>query len=156
MPARRMFSPLTRALPPRRAGREQVTLSRSRALLTRLFPVALLGLGVAVTGCASKTSARLQEQKAYEEGKQSILREQTQQNEPVVFFRGDVRNQRVPWREGLTLAEALLAAQYTWAWDPRVITVTRNGQTHSINPKALLRGGDNPLLEPGDAVEVRH
>ena len=127
------------------------------------FPLSVLGFvtllvfGVTVGGggCVSKGQARRQEQRAFEQGKETVLRQQVP-GEPSVLFQGDVRNQRVPWREGITLAEALLAAQYTWGWDPRTITVTRNGQVHAINPKALLRGADNPLLEPGDLVEVRH
>ena len=53
-------------------------------------------------------------------------------------------------------AEALMTAQYTWNWDPRQVTLTRHAQTQAINPKRLLRGQENPVLEPGDVVEVRH
>ena len=62
----------------------------------------------------------------------------------------------VPWTEGLTLAQALVAAQYTFNWDPHTITVTRQGEVHPVNARRLLRGQDDPLLEPGDVVEVRH
>jgi hypothetical protein len=116
--------------------------------------VVLLVMGLA--GCASRPTVKQQREQAFEEGRQKALQEQTKDQAPVVLFRGDVRNTRVPWREGLTLAEALVTAQYTWTWDPRLVTVTRQGETHSINPKRLMRGQDNPELEPGDLVEVRH
>ena len=65
-----------------------------------------------------------------------------------------VRNPRVPWTEGLTLARALLAAEYTGTLDPTRIRITRQGQSYTVDVKHLLRGQDDPLLEPGDLVEV--
>ena len=120
-----------------------------------IHPWFILLLVLSVTGCASRSNAKLKAQKAYLEGQQQALAEQ-QAREPAVWFRGDVRHQRVPWTEGLTLAQALLAAQYTWNWDPHIITVTRHGEAYKVNPKRLLRGEEDPLLEPGDVVEVRH
>lgn len=95
------------------------------------------------------------EQRAFAAGRQQALLEQQQKNEPVIWFRGEVRQARVPWVEGITLAEALATAQYTGNRDPRLITVTRAGQAYSIRPNLLLRGEDNPALEPGDIVELR-
>ena len=116
---------------------------------------AILLLAVAVTGCASKPKSQRAQEKAFMDGQQRMLIEQ-EQKEPAVWFRGDVRRQRVPWTEGLTLAEALASAQYVGSWDPHLITVTRAGELYSVNPKRLIRGQDNPVLEPGDIVEVRH
>jgi len=116
-------------------------------------------LAVVAGGCVSSKTAKQDQLKAYEKGRQKAMEEQARNAEaqqPAVFFQGDVRNPRVPWREGLTLAEALLAAQYTWGWDPRTITVSRDGQKHRVNPKNLLRGQENPVLEAGDVIEVRH
>ena len=107
-----------------------------------------------VLGCAS--NARLREERAFRQGQAQALTEQQQQIQPSVRFQGDVRQTRIPWTEGLTLSQALLTAQYTWSWDPRTITVTRQGQLYSVNPKRLFRGEDNPVLEPDDVVEVRH
>ena len=118
--------------------------------------VCLCLFGFLSTGCVSKSQARLQSEKAFLEGQQKAVTEQQQQQQPVVWFRGDVRNQRIPWTEGLTLTRALLAAQYTWSWDPKVIVVTRAGVPYPVDPKRLLRGLEDPELEPGDLVEVRH
>jgi hypothetical protein len=130
-----------------------------KAAGNRTSPVLLICLcllGSLSSGCVSKSNARLQAEKAFLEGQQKALVEQQQQLQPAVWFRGDIRNQRVPWTEGLTLSRALLAAQYTWSWDPRTITVTRAGELYAVDAKRLLRGLEDPELEPGDVVEVRH
>jgi len=114
-------------------------------------------LALALTGCTTKATARREaERKAFIATQQSAMPPPDNQQQPAVWFRGDVRNQRVPWTEGLTLAQAIIAAHYTWTWDPRFITVTRQGEVYQINPRHLLRGQEDPLLEPGDIVEVRH
>jgi len=118
--------------------------------------VVILMLAVVLTGCATKEAARREaEKKAFIATQQSAMAAQANQ-EPAVWFRGDVRHQRVPWTEGLTLAEALVTAQYTGNWDPHRITLTRQGEIFVINPRRLLRGQDNPELEPGDSIEVHH
>ena len=74
--------------------------------------------------------------------------------EPAVFFRGMVRNPRVLWTEDLTLAQALLDAEWTGALEPTKIRITRQGRNHDVDVRRLLRGVENPLLEPGDVIEV--
>lgn len=115
----------------------------------------LLLAAVLLSGCVSRSKAKLDAQRAYLEARQQLLAEQLEQ-QPAVWFRGDIRNARVPWVEGLSLSQALLTAQYTWHWDPRFITVTRDGEVYSVNPRRLLRGEEDPLLEAGDVIEVRH
>ena len=41
----------------------------------------------------------------------------------------------VPWVEGMNLAQGLIAAQYSAYWDPRTITVTRNGIPYKVDVK---------------------
>jgi hypothetical protein len=118
--------------------------------------VCLLAAGLLGSGCTSRTELRREQLKAYEEGRRRALEAQQQDQSPAVFFRGDVRNNRVPWHEGLTLVEALAVAHYTWNWDPHLIRVTRGGQEFPIEPRRLLRGQENPELEPGDIVDVHH
>lgn len=115
--------------------------------------LSLLSLLLLVGGCASRQDEQL---KAALQQREQQVRTLMEQQQPAVFFQGDIRNPRVPWKEGLTLAEALVTAQYTWNWDPHRITVTRNGEVYPVDPKRLLRGQENPVLEPGDVVEVRH
>jgi hypothetical protein len=73
----------------------------------------------------------------------------------VVFVRGPVRNALVVWTDDLTLAKALVEADYIGQRDPRVITVTRHGQVFRISPRRLLSGLEDPPLEPGDIIEVQ-
>lgn len=117
---------------------------------------AALLAGLTAVGCVSKSAALRQRQQAFQEGREKAVAEQLLEQQPYVVFRGDVQNPRVPWREGLTLAEALLAAHYTWSWDPHVITLTRDGQVYSINPRHFLRGSENPELQTGDLIDVHH
>ena len=120
----------------------------------RFFPSFLVLLLVA-GGCATKSGARREAQRAVFENQQMVAME-LQQREPAVWFKGDIRNPRVVWEEGLTLAQALTTAQYTWDWNPRSITITREGKAYKVNVRRLLHGQDNPDLEPGDVIEVRH
>jgi len=116
----------------------------------------ILLFAVVLSGCTTKATARREaERKAFIATQQSAMPPQENQ-QLIVWFHGDVRNPRIPWTEGLTLAQALLAAQYTFNWDPHIITVTRQGEVHPVNPRRLMRGQEDPLLEPGDVVEVHH
>jgi hypothetical protein len=111
----------------------------------------LIFVALAFSACTTKSGARRDAEAAFQSGQQ--LGQQQQQ--PVVFFRGYVRRLAVPWVEGLTLAQALVQADYTGALDPRLITVTRGGELHRIDVRRLLSGREDPLLEPGDLVEIQ-
>ena len=79
---------------------------------------------------------------------------QMQTGQPAVFVRGDVRNPVVPWSEELTLARAILAAEYVGRTDPHSINVLRGGKSKRFSTLRLLAGEDMDL-EPGDVVEIR-
>jgi hypothetical protein len=74
--------------------------------------------------------------------------------QPLVWIRGDVKNPAVPWNDQLTLARAIVAAEYKGLWDPHVIMIIRQGQTYRVKPRDLLSGRDDPALEPGDTVVI--
>jgi len=114
--------------------------------------VFLAAVVLAIAGCTG--TAKQREAEAFRRGQQQALDAQKLEQEPAVWFRGMVRHPRVPWRENLTLAQALVAAEYTGALDPTRINVIRQGQTYRVDPKRLLRGAEDPLLEPGDVVEI--
>ena len=109
-------------------------------------------LAVLLSGCTTRSSANAQAQAAFAAGQQQATARQAMG--PSVSFRGDVKKSSVPWTEGLTLAQALLAAEYNGLWDPHSILVIRNGERFPVDPKRFLRGQDDPLLEQGDTVEV--
>ena len=114
--------------------------------------VSLLLLLLAASGCTTNSSANARAQAAFAAGQQAGTAQA--QAAPKVSFRGDVKKSSVPWSEELTLARALLAAEYTGLWDPHRIVIIRKGETFKIDPRRLLSGLDDPLLEPGDTVEI--
>jgi hypothetical protein len=102
----------------------------------------------------SKKQAQLQARQAYLAGQAQAARQWQAQQPPEVVVRGPVRNPVVPWTDGLTLAQAIVDADYTGYMNPMLIRVIRNGQlveeTKGID---LLHHHDFPL-EPGDIVDV--
>jgi hypothetical protein len=121
-----------------------------------LAAVVTLLIGLFVGGCVSKSKAQAQAREAFLAGQQQALeRMQAQASGPTVTFIGEVKNRLIPWTADLTLARALIAADYYGAIDPRAIVVIRNRQQTTYDVKKLLQG-DDILLEPRDIVEVRH
>ena len=114
-------------------------------------------LAVAAGGCVSKSKARAQARAAYLAGQQEAMvrmqQAQAQGQGPSVTINGEVRNRIVPWTEGLTLAKALVAADYYGAAEPGLIIVVHNGIGRRYDLKQLLNGADLPL-EPGDMVQL--
>ena len=108
---------------------------------------------LAASGCTTSSKAKAQARAAFLAGQQQALAQQ--QRGPVVNILGQVKNRTIPWTEELTLAKALVAAEYQGFLDPRVITVVRNGQRFQVNVKQLLKGREDPPLEPGDTIEIQ-
>lgn len=110
----------------------------------------MLAVAVVLAGCVSRKTAQSQAQASFLAGQQ-----QAGQQAPVVFVRGEVRKNFVPWHEGLTLAEAVAAADYHGVRDPKTIVMTRQGASVTVNVRQLLQGRDNLELQPGDVLELR-
>ena len=113
----------------------------------------LLLLAVFVSGCVSSSKARRKEQEAFQRGQQQGAAARPAE-EPSIWFRGLIRHPRIPWTEGITLAQAMVAAEFTGATQPGSVRVIRQGQAYPIDLKLLLRGEVDPLLEAGDIVEM--
>lgn len=111
-------------------------------------------LVAALVGCTTKSKARAQAQSAFIAGK-TAAEERARQAQRMVFVRGVVRNPTIPWKEGLTLADAILAAGWRGQRDPRRVLVTREGQTVPVDMRTLLRGEDNFELLAGDTLELQ-
>ena len=78
-----------------------------------------------------------------------------QQNQaPTVTVQGKVRMNVVHWSEDLTLAKAIVAADYYGPTDPREILLVRRGMANRIDPKTLT-DNEGPVLLPGDVIELR-
>ncbi len=116
-----------------------------------LFLAATLG------GCVSKSKANAQARAAYVAGQQQAMmrmqQAQTQSQGPCVTVNGDVRNHVVPWTEGMTVAKALVAADYYGSTEPGQIIIVRNGIATRMDARQLLSGADFPL-QPGDIVQL--
>ncbi len=127
--------------------------SQARGIWLWFRPAALLSiLLLCVTGCETKSSARLEAQRAYVAGQEQALA-QSRPKPQIVTVKGRVRNPVIPWTEELTLARAIVAAQYTGFLDPKLIRLTHEGQTTDIKPSLLLQGQDMPV-QPGDIIEL--
>ncbi len=85
-------------------------------------------------------------------GQQQAIQAQQSLGQNVQII-GNVRNSTVEWFEGMSLSQAIVAAEYQETRDPREILIFRRGQVINVNPKELLRGRDH-LLEAGDRIEL--
>jgi hypothetical protein len=120
-----------------------------------LFGLALF-LALTLSGCVTKSQAEAQARAAFAAGEQQAMERmrQSQAQGPNVTFLGPVRNTLVPWTAQLTLAKAIVAANYFGPKDPAEIIIRRGGEEIRLDPKKLLGGEDVPLL-PRDIVELK-
>lgn len=116
-----------------------------RALLASLI------VAVAGFGCKSKQGSGQGPPPAYMDP--AAAQEAMRRAQMVVQVRGDVRNRVIPWSEDLTLAGALVEADYIGRWDPLSVTVTRGRKVQRFSRSRLLSGGDM-FLEPGDVIDI--
>ncbi|MBP7827681.1 MAG: hypothetical protein BWX84_02890 [Verrucomicrobia bacterium ADurb.Bin118] len=114
-----------------------------------LATVVLLGLA----GCVSRSEARKSAAAAYQAGQREALLELYERKFAVVTVLGPVRVPKLDWTEDLTLAQAIVAADYQRATVPRQIIIRRGAEQFSIDPQQLLNGTDWPL-QPGDQIEI--
>lgn len=113
--------------------------------------LASLILMLAAAGCVTKSEARRQAQEAFLAGKKAAHAEIQAQS---VVVKGPVQNPSVPWVAGLTLSQAIATANYQGADEPKVITITRQGESAIVAPEDLFNGVAVPL-KPGDLIEIR-
>jgi hypothetical protein len=126
----------------------KMTVSR---LPIKLFSGGLL-LALVAAGCVTRSQANAQARAAYLAGQKAAFASMAQGQGVVIV--GPVQYPNVPWVEGLTLSQAIATAYYTGRRNPKAITITRQGEQASINPKDLLNGHVVPL-EPGDTITIR-
>jgi hypothetical protein len=78
-----------------------------------------------------------------------------QAQQPTVLVQGDVKNHVIPLSEDMTVAQAIDAAEYKSYFDPHQILLIRHGQATRIEPRKLLSGRQNPVLEAGDIIQLQ-
>ncbi|HTL18852.1 MAG TPA: hypothetical protein VL793_16565 [Patescibacteria group bacterium] len=115
------------------------------------------GWSAILAGCVSKSKADARARAAYIAGQQqaAMMNQQGRLQGPTVTVIGEVRNALVPWTADLTLAKAVIAADYYGQSDPVEIIIQRNGQEMPYDAKKLL-GGADVQLEPNDVIELKH
>ncbi len=104
-------------------------------------------------GCVTEAQANARAREAYLAGQKAALASMAGQGQGVAIV-GPVQYHNVPWVEGLTLSQAIATATYTGHRNPKFITLTRQGEQATINPKDLLNGNVVPL-EPGDTIMIQ-
>jgi hypothetical protein len=119
-------------------------------LQMKFFVVVLL-LAFASSSCITRSQSQADVRAAYQAGQHDAYAAMQRTNIVVI---GQVQNHEVPWTEGLTLAQAIIAADFTGHGNPKEIILTRQGETIPIDPKDLLGGHDVPL-QPGDTITIR-
>jgi hypothetical protein len=110
-------------------------------------------LAVLVSGCTTRSKARAQAQAAFAAGQRQALAQMRDAERKIIRVLGNVRNPEVPWTEGMTLAQCIVAAKCYDQSDPREIVVIRRGERLTIDTKTLLHGEDVPV-EAGDTIEI--
>jgi hypothetical protein len=115
----------------------------------------------ASTGCVSKSEARRRQNLAFAAGQHSgaaqALQSQAQlppTQAPTVTVRGEVRRNAVPWTEGLTLKQAILAAEHIGRREPRSIVLSHGDETITLDTRWLLTIGEDVPLAPGDVIDL--
>ncbi len=107
---------------------------------------------VTVTGCVTKSQSDAEVRAAFIEGERTAY-QQMQSSATDIIVLGNVDKHDLPWAQGLTLTQALAAADYKGLNDPQTIFLRRNTVQTRINPRQLLNGEDVPL-QPGDVISV--
>jgi hypothetical protein len=106
------------------------------------------------TGCITKSAADKRAHDAFLAGQQQTIQIQAAPTGDNIQVMGNVKNSTVEWVDGMSLSQAIVAAEYQDDRDPIEILIFRRGQVINVNPKDLLRGRDH-LLEPGDRIQLR-
>src|SRR3954470_23708690 len=101
--------------------------------MTRLMILILLVAGL---GCKSKQATGKTPPPAYVD--RAAMQEAMRQAQMIVQVRGDVRNHVIQWNEDLTLAGALVEADFIGRWDPLSVTVTRGRKVQRFSAARLL------------------
>jgi hypothetical protein len=117
------------------------------------LPATLLPLLLMTAGCVTKTDANARVREAYSTGRKQGAASQLNSN--MIWVVGNVQNPNIPWTDDLTLAKAIIAANYLNPGDPGQIVLRREGIVpRFFSAQQLLYGFDMPL-EPGDIIELR-
>ncbi len=123
-----------------------------RKLLAGVLAIACLA------GCVSKSKATRRAQEAFQRGRSAgefrAAQFRAQLDAPKVTVIGEVRQRIVVWREGLTLLETLIEAEYVGRRFPSLIVVTHQNESTSFPPSMLDQGAGELVMQPGDQIQL--
>jgi hypothetical protein len=144
-----------------------------KAIKTGFCLLLPLVMTFAIGGCSSANSNQIRDayQAGYRAGQQDARMQSQTPGQPQpsptqalpqtpapsqqsVIIVGPVRNPIIPWRLGLSLAQAIISAGYSGETDPSEILIVRSGTARRIDFSKLLAGEDVPLM-PGDTVQIK-
>jgi hypothetical protein len=108
----------------------------------------------AMTGCVTKEKAKAEARKAFIAGQQESLRQMQLNQAPTVTVIGQVNSPVVAWTKDLTLAQALIDADYAGRTTPKEIILVRRGVAKRVETQSLLSGEDVPL-QAGDVIQIK-
>ncbi|HTD88278.1 MAG TPA: hypothetical protein VK850_17020 [Candidatus Binatia bacterium] len=117
----------------------------------RVWLLVLMVVALSTAGCKTKKVEAHPPPPAYADP--AAMQEAVRQAQMIVQVRGDVRNHVIPWSDNLTLAGALVEADYMGRMDPLSVTVTRVRKIYRFSASRLLSGADM-FLEPGDVIDI--
>ena len=112
-----------------------------------LFALILAG------GCTTKSNARAEARAAYNAGRAAAFQQMLEEEHTSIRVVGQVRNPEFEWKEGMSLMEALIKADWTGIQNPKEIIIIRKHERIPVDMKPFLNGED-VLLEAGDTIEL--
>jgi len=107
-----------------------------------------------MTGCQHRPSAREKQMAAFQAGQQRVITQIMEARRTSIRVIGNVRYPEIHWSEGLTLGQAIVAAEFLDRGNPRMLFIYRQSGQIPVDPQLLLRGDDVPL-EPGDTIQIQ-
>ena len=122
--------------------------------MKKLLSIIAVGAALAA-GCRSKPPEVPPPWTVYPPGQGLPPQRQIHPQQIGVTIQGEVRNPVVLWMDGLTLARALVLADYFGARDPTSIVIYRGDKAILVDTRQLLAGVKDPPLLPGDMIELR-
>jgi len=113
----------------------------------------LLLLALMASGCTTKSNARIEARAAYNAGRAAAYQQMLEEEHTSIRVVGKVKNPEFEWKEGMSLMEALIKADWTGMQNPKGIIIIRKHGPITVDMKAFLNG-DDVLLEAGDTIEL--
>jgi hypothetical protein len=106
-----------------------------------------------LAGCATDRHKPTAAQTHFAAGQEEAFALLQRSGIQVVRMIGPFQRPVLPWRSGMTLAEAILESGYLDEKPPATILIQRGPAAVPVDPTTLLQGGDVPI-EAGDAIHI--